>query len=73
MNQIRINSLKSNKRTFIGENSDMLRDQQDMLHSVKRRSLPSSDDIRLYVDKHNTLRRQEGSSNMHILVTCIIF
>ena len=65
-------SLKSNKRTSIGENSDMLRDQQDMLHSVKKRSLPSIDEIRLYVDKHNTLRRLEGSSNMHILVNIIV-
>ena len=70
---LRAEVLTSNKQTHVGENAHILIEQFSHVYTRKRRNLPTSEEIRVYVDKHNEFRRQEGASNMHILVSFDIY
>ena len=60
---------KSNKVTHVGENAHLLTKRAATEHARHKRQLQNQPDPALYVNVHNALRRQEGSSNMNVLVS----
>ena len=60
---------KSHKLTHVGENAHLLTKRAATEHARQKRQLQNQPDPALYVNVHNALRRQEGSSNMNVLVS----
>ena len=64
-----IKTSKSNAVVKAETSADVTSERQGRV----RRTLPTDEEMQLYLDLHNDYRREQGASNMNELVSCYMY